>query len=134
MSDWILVVDSDNQSCLALADLLRVYKYRAVCSPTLNDVESVIQKTGCRVAIFDLDSILLNDRTLKQFKKLNADLYILALSERPFHPELKESMTKYIYACLNKPLDPDELVYCVKSIFCNASSSGGNPAQNNGKH
>ncbi len=31
-------------------------------------------------------------------------------------------MPTYIYACLCKPIDPDELIYWVKSIFCNADN------------
>ncbi len=123
MSEWILVVSSDNQSCLALVDLLRAHKYRAVGSPTLNDVESVLRKTRCRVAILDLDSIPLDNRILKQLKELHAGLHILVLSERSFHPELKDAMANHIYASLNKPVDPEELIYLVKGIFCMATSA-----------
>ena len=123
MSEWILVVGSDKRSCFELIDALRAGKYHAVCSFTLVDIEALLQEAGCRVIIFDLDSIPLDNRVLKQLKKLHADLHILAISERSFHPELKESMANHIYASLNKPVDPDELIYLVKGIFCTAPSS-----------
>lgn len=123
MSDWILVVGSDKRSCLELIDVLRAGKYHAVCSFTLVDIEALLQEAGCRVIIFDLDSIPLDNRILKELKKLHADLHILAISERSFHPELKESMANHIYASLSKPVDPDELIYLVKGIFCTAPSS-----------
>jgi hypothetical protein len=41
---------------------------------------------------------------------------ILCLSSARFHPELKESFLSHIYACLTKPIDPDELRYWLRSI------------------
>jgi DNA-binding NtrC family response regulator len=120
MSEWILVVDSDNQSCLTLLDLLRTHNYHAVCSPTLSDLESVLRQTGCRAVIFDLDKVSPDNRLLRDLKKRHTGLHLMALSTRSFHPELKESMTDCIYACLSKPVDPEELIYWLKTIFENA--------------
>jgi len=36
---------------------------------------------------------------------------------RAFHPELEEAMSNYIFACLSKPADEDELVFWIKSLF-----------------
>ena len=123
MSEWILVVGSDKRSCFELIDVLRARNYQAVCSFTLADIEVVLQAAGCRVIIFDLDSVPLDNRMLKQLKRRHTDLDILVLSERSFHPELKDAMANYIYASLNKPVDPDELIYLVKGIFCPSTSS-----------
>jgi DNA-binding NtrC family response regulator len=129
MSEWILVVGGDKRTCFKLVDLLSANDYRAVCSFTLLEIEAMLQEAGCRLVIFDLDTVPLDNRTLKEFKKFHGDLSILALSERSFHPELKESMANHIYACLSKPVDADELIYCVNSIFCNAWNHKDNPAQ-----
>lgn len=127
MSEWILVVGGDKGTCFKLVDLLSAHDHRAVCSFTLREIEAVLQEPGCRLVIFDLDTIPLDNRALKEFKKFHEDLSILAVSERSFHPELKESMTNHIYACLNKPVDADELIYCVNSIFCITPSCADNP-------
>jgi len=54
----------------------------------------------------------------------------MAVSGRPFHPELKEALATYICACLCKPVDLDEPIYLVKSIFCTATTSEDGPAHN----
>ena len=41
----------------------------------------------------------------------------LCTSKDRFHPELKDAICYHIYACLNKPVDPDEMVFWIKSIF-----------------
>jgi hypothetical protein len=38
------------------------------------------------------------------------------MSKNPFHPELKDAICYHIYACINRPIDPDELFYWLKSI------------------
>jgi len=62
-----------------------------------------------QVVIVDLDS---PDVDLSTFSKLAAwtgRAAVLALSRRPFHPELREAFEKHIRVCLRKPVDPDEL-------------------------
>jgi hypothetical protein len=38
-------------------------------------------------------------------------------SAKRFHPELQDAIQHHIYACLNKPVDPDELLFWVKSVY-----------------
>ena len=40
-----------------------------------------------------------------------------------FHPELKEALCYHIFACINKPVDPDELVYWIRCIRDNQTDS-----------
>jgi hypothetical protein len=46
----------------------------------------------------------------------NAELCVIGVSSRRFHPELEESMRTHISACLSKPVDEGELLYWLKSI------------------
>jgi hypothetical protein len=41
----------------------------------------------------------------------------LCKSKDRFHPELKDAICYHIYACLTKPVDPDELLFWIKSIY-----------------
>jgi DNA-binding NtrC family response regulator len=75
------------------------------------------------VVILDLDDPLVDNRMIRDVKRTRPALQVIGISRRPFHPELKEAITNHIYACLCKPVDPDELVYLVKSILCSATSS-----------
>jgi len=67
--------------------------------------------------ILDLDTLPLDNRVFRDLKRKNPTLSIITLSTRSFHPELKEAMTDHICACLNKPVDPDELHYWAKAIL-----------------
>ena len=49
--------------------------------------------------------------------------YFFCLSKHPFHPELQDAICYHIYACLNRPVDPDELFYFLRSINENETKS-----------
>jgi hypothetical protein len=71
------------------------------------------------VAILDLDGLSVDNRFFRDLKRINPSVVFIALSSRPFHPELKESLCVHIYACIRKPYDPMELFYLLKTIFIN---------------
>lgn len=75
------------------------------------------------VLVLDLDTIPSENRFFRNLKRQCPAMSIIGLSSRSFHPELKEAMRKYIYACLCKPVDPDELVYWIHSIVENSVDS-----------
>jgi CheY-like chemotaxis protein len=77
------------------------------------------------VLILDLDSLPVDNRFIRDLRKQNPDVPIIALSSRTFHPELQEALSLYISACLAKPVNPDELIYWVKSICQDQLSTGG---------
>lgn len=41
----------------------------------------------------------------------------IGISSRAFHPELEEVVSNHIYECISKPIDEDELVFWIKSLF-----------------
>lgn len=117
MGDSIMVVDADRRTCRSMCNLLEAHRYLGIPSHSLANLERLIEKNSCRAMIVDLDTVPVNNRRLRDLKKTYPDLYVLAISGRSFHPELKEAMVDHIYACLSKPVDVDELGYWLKSIF-----------------
>jgi hypothetical protein len=65
------------------------------------------------------------DLGLKELKRQNPELHILALAGQPYHPEIKESMMTHIYACLRKPRDREELSFFLDSIYKNDADQEG---------
>jgi hypothetical protein len=116
MNDPIIVIDAQRTHCRALCKLLEANSYRIIRTRSLAAVPGLIQKYRSRVAILDLDTVPVKNWHFRDLKRIFPDLYVLAVSARLFHPELKEAMTTYIYASLSKPVDPEELIYLVKSI------------------
>ena len=128
MKGPIIVVDGDKRACRAMCKLLEAHQYCGIPCHALANVQGLIEHNSCRALILDLDTVPVENRHFRDLKKVNPGLYVLAVSDRLFHPELKEALATYIYACLCKPVDPDELIYLVKSIFCTETTSEDVPA------
>ena len=117
MGESIVVVDGDEAQCRELCELLERYDYCSTGFDTLVKLENEIQEGGYRVLIVNLDTIPVDNRFFKNFKRKNPTVHIVGLSTRTFHPELEEAMSQHIHSCLAKPLDEDELIFWLKSIF-----------------
>jgi DNA-binding NtrC family response regulator len=97
---------------------------------SISDLENLCGEDDLGVVILDLDNPLVNNRVLRDLKQKRPAMQLIGISSRVFHPELKDAISKYMYACLCEPLDPEELIYLVKSIFCNATNSKESPVEN----
>lgn len=112
-----MVVDADKEQRKELRAILEPEHYRITTLHSLLNLEERILKGTCRAVILDLDTVPVSNRALRQLKRKNPDIFIICLSKRKFHPELEEAISRHIYACLGKPVDPDELVYLLRSIY-----------------
>ena len=130
MKESIMVVDADKRACRAMCKMLEAHQYCSIPCHALANVQGLIEHNSCRALILDLDTVPVDNRGFRDLKKTNPGLYVVAVSGRPFHPELKEALATHIYACLSKPVDPDELIYWLKSIFCTETTSEEGPAHN----
>jgi DNA-binding NtrC family response regulator len=117
----IAVVGADKEECQELCAVLEREDYKTVGLDSLVNLESYMQKGACRVVILDLDTLPVNNRFIVDLRKQNPRLPIIVLSSRQYHPELQQAMSTDICACLSKPPDPDELIYCLRS-FCDNGS------------
>ena len=120
----ILVVDANKEQCKELCAVLEGEHYRAIPFNSLVNLEEEIQVSACQVVILDLDTLSVDDRFITKLRRNNPGLPIMALSSRPFHPELKEAMSTHICACLGKPPDLEELIYCVRAFCGDRFNSG----------
>jgi DNA-binding NtrC family response regulator len=115
-ADPILLVDGNEHQREELLAILRErFAPRVVGS--LEDIQEAMDGPEIKVVIFDLDFLVVDGRQIKELKKRYPDTYLLLLSSRPFHPELQEVMATDVYACLRKPVDPEELFYWLRSIL-----------------
>lgn len=123
----IIVVDANKAQCRKLCDILEHEHYRVIALHSILSLERKIQETACLVIILDLDTQPVDNRFIADLRRKNPRLPIIGLSSRPFHPDLKEAMSTHICACLGKPPDPEELIYCVRSFCGNAFRSMDSP-------
>ncbi len=117
MEKEIVVLDADKKQCQEICSMLDDRNYEATPMHSMKNLTEFIQESPCRVLILDMDTIPVDKNLFRKLKRSKPSLCILGLSSRAFHPELEEAMTKHIYACISKPVDEEELVFWVKSLF-----------------
>ena len=124
MQKGIVVLDSNNESREELCTILETQHYLTTAIQSLPDLESLIQSEIYIAVIIDIDSVPVDNRTIRNLALTNPGVRFLCTSKDRFHPKLKDAICYHIYACLNKPVDPDELLYWIKSIFEEESMPG----------
>lgn len=117
MKKKILVLSANVQESTSLCALLNEDNLLTVPVDSIQELENILIEGDCIAIILDLDTIPVNNRNLKEFSIKYPNVTILCISAKRFHPELQDAIRQYIYACLNKPVDPDELLFWIKSIY-----------------
>ena len=113
----IFVLDRNTQTSQELCNLLKSQQYPTVIIHSLPDLEPRITKENPIAVIIDIDSVPVDNRTIRDLALKYPGIRFLCTSKDRFHPELKDAICYHIYACLNKPVDPDELLYWIKCIY-----------------
>ena len=119
MEKEVVVLDTDKKQCKSLCALLTEHEYLSTAMSSMTNMDQYLGDSDCRAIILNLDNVSVTNKSLKQLKRKNPSVSIIAVSERQFHPELEEALREYISACLAKPVDPDELTYWLKTIYEN---------------
>jgi DNA-binding NtrC family response regulator len=112
----IIVLDGDQTTGNELRSMLAGQPYSVTLVKTLTECEDYIEQHACFALILDLDTVSIDNRSIGRLKKKHPGISIIAKSDRTFHPELEESLRNFIFACLTKPLDSDELNFWLKSL------------------
>jgi len=124
MKELVIVLAADIEQLKDLRTALAGGPYRIMECESCANLSGLISESGSSVLILDLDSISVDNKFLRHLKADNSGLSILTLSRQKLHPELRESISSYIHACLSKPLDADELNFWLRSITHDAHEQG----------
>jgi DNA-binding NtrC family response regulator len=116
MKHEIAVFVSGKPQAKALCSILSKGPYTPVKLDSIADVQGYMQGRDSGALILDLDTEQITNAELGELKKKHP-ITIIALSQEQFHPRLEESLRHHIYACISKPVDPDELLYLLRSMF-----------------
>ncbi len=117
MEKKVLVVDADQEQCGRICDLLATKNYQTLPLYSFSALELTLKETPCRIIIVDIDTIEVDNQAIKDVVLNNPGVYFLCLSKDRFHPELKDAICYHIYACVNKPVNTDELFFWLRSIY-----------------
>lgn len=117
MEKKIVVLDADRNSSGELSIILNSKNYPYTQAHTLSVLEEFLASDQYVAVILDIDSVSVENRTIRDMALKYPGVRFLCTSKDRFHPELKDAICYHIYACLNKPVDPDELLFWIKSIY-----------------
>jgi len=116
MEKSIIVLDADKKQCRDLCELLEKGQFKATSLFSTHTLEKSIEDTACEAIFWDIDTVAADNRTVRDLTIKFPEVYFFCISKHPFHPELKDAICYHIYACINRPIDPDELFYWLRSI------------------
>ncbi len=122
MNPRVLVVNAVKSETDNINDLLKPAGYTTRILDTLEAVEETLKTDDWIAVLLDLDSFEVSNRTIRQMTLKFPEVCFLCTSWKPFHPELQDAICYHIYACIQKPIDPDELLYWLKSIRNNQTT------------
>jgi len=117
MEKKIAILDAEQQSCDELRGILESQRFPTIAIHSLALLESHLRSGDILAVVVDIDSVPVDNRTIRELTLKYPGVRFLCTSKDRFHPELKDAICYHIYACLNKPVDPDELLYWIKSIY-----------------
>ena len=115
----IVVLDADKEQCRELCALLKSRHYHATQVDSILTLQRRLQKAACQVVMLDLDTVPVDNRIIRDLTIKYPGVCFLGLCQHRYNPELKEAICYHIYACINKPVDPDEIFYWLRSIYEN---------------
>jgi len=117
MQKRIIVVDAVRKQCRQVCTLLEKRGYPATPMHSILNLGRSLAGGEYRVVILDIDTVAVDNRMIRELTIKYPGVIFFALSAYRFHPELKDAICYHIFACINKPVDPDELFYWLRCIY-----------------
>jgi DNA-binding NtrC family response regulator len=117
MQKRILVVDAVRKQCRQLCTLLKKRGYPATPIHSILTLEKCLAQGEYLSVILDIDTVPVDNHMIRELTIKNPGVNFFALSAYRFHPKLKDAICYHIYACINKPVEPEELFYWLRCIY-----------------
>lgn len=112
----VFVVNADSEDSSGISHLLEEAGCLAQTVGSPAELKDLLKDKACMAVIMDIDSVAVDNRTIRDLASAVPAIPFLYLSKERLHPELKDSIRDHIYACLTKPIDSDELTYWLRCI------------------
>lgn len=112
----IIFMNTDPEESAGIALMLQEADLAVCCVGSSFELKKKMKEAGFLAAIIDLDSVAIDNRSIRDLALQFPTIPFLCISRERLHPELEDSIRDHIYACLAKPVDPDELNYWLKCI------------------
>ncbi|MDY0040019.1 MAG: hypothetical protein RBS57_06870 [Desulforhabdus sp.] len=116
MRGVIVASRKQSEESLSLGEVLAAARYRVLFNDSTATLWDEVEAGRYQAIILDLDTVPADDSFIKKLRGIHSALCIIFLSSRSFHPELKESFSNYVCACIKKPVNPEEVLFCLKNL------------------
>ena len=113
----VIIVGPDKKHSEALRSVLESADYEPLLVGSLSDARANLETKRYGALLIDLDHTFLDNRLLKELRQAHPGVCLIGLSNRSFHPELEEALSRYIDACFSESADYEELLYWLKAVF-----------------
>ena len=119
MEKLVTIVDADQKQCSDLCLQLAERQFHGAPIHSLPELKVHLQSSNCKIVIIDIDTVRIDNYSIKELTTKNPGAYFFCLSKDHFHPELKDVIGRHIYACISKPVDPEELFFWLEAVHHN---------------
>ncbi len=116
MVQQITVIDADERQALEFCGFLEKAGHPSQICSSLSRLEKYLEPKDCLAVFIDVDTVPATNIEIRELSLRYPGIYLFCLSKRRFHPELQDAICYHVYACLNRPVDPDELSYWLRTI------------------
>lgn len=117
MKQFVAIVSKIEDTSGKLIAFIEEKGFSTMHLKSVESLENILAGESPMILMIDIDSLPLDNKHLFQLHRKSTGTSILLLSSRKAHPELREAIGRYVYACISKPLDLDEVDYWLKSIL-----------------
>ena len=112
----LLIVSKNSKEVDQIGNMFTEQHYAYENLPSIEKLASRLENGDSLAAFIDIDTVPVDNRGIRKLTLKHPATYFFCMSRDKFHPELKDAICYHIYACLNKPVDPDELAYWLRCI------------------
>ena len=105
----IIVLNPNKKESLCLCLILDELGYLSKPIISFDELVKSLSDETCHAAIIDIDTLKLDNRLVRQISEKYTKINLIFTSKDRLHPDLKESISQYVYACIHKPFDVDEI-------------------------
>jgi DNA-binding NtrC family response regulator len=119
MDKLVTIVDTDRKQCSELCFQLEERQFHGAPIHSLPELKRHLQSSNCKTVIIDIDTVSIDNYSIKDLTTKNPEVCFFCLSKDHFHPELKDVIGRHIYACISKPVDLEELFFWLEAVHHN---------------
>ena len=99
---------------------IQLLKSNGYYSNAVDNFEAFLKALGnpeCIAGLIDIDCFKINNNQVQEIAEQHPNTVLFFTSTERIHPDLKESIAQFVFACMTKPLNPNELVFWLRSLM-----------------